>query len=72
MAWERGFCCVIRIALVSEPSWRDRRPSDEAAVVGLVVPFAALRQFGPIESVSAVTLQALSGAGYPGVSSKPP
>jgi aspartate-semialdehyde dehydrogenase len=39
-------------------------------VIGIVVPFAALRQFGPLAQVSAVTMQAVSGAGYPGVSSK--
>nr|POE73238.1 putative aspartate-semialdehyde dehydrogenase [Quercus suber] len=40
------------------------------AVIGLVIPFAALQaKFGPIKECSVVTLQALSGAGYPGVSS---
>lgn len=45
--------------------------NSNCAVVGLVIPAAALIQkFGPIDQVSMVTLQALSGAGYPGVSSK--
>ncbi|EZF31224.1 aspartate-semialdehyde dehydrogenase [Trichophyton mentagrophytes] len=44
--------------------------NSNCAVVGLVVPAKALIQkFGPIESVSMVTMQAVSGAGYPGVSS---
>ncbi|EME86983.1 uncharacterized protein MYCFIDRAFT_210659 [Pseudocercospora fijiensis CIRAD86] len=37
---------------------------------GIVIPFAALQaKFGPINTVSVVTMQAVSGAGYPGVSS---
>jgi aspartate-semialdehyde dehydrogenase len=44
--------------------------NSNCAVIGLVIPFAALqRAFGPVESVSVVTMQAVSGAGYPGVSS---
>ncbi|OAX80251.1 aspartate-semialdehyde dehydrogenase [Emergomyces africanus] len=44
--------------------------NSNCAVVGLVIPAKALIQkFGPIESVSMVTMQAASGAGYPGVSS---
>jgi aspartate-semialdehyde dehydrogenase len=44
--------------------------NSNCAVIGLVTPFAALqRKFGPIETVSVVTMQAVSGAGYPGVSS---
>ena len=44
--------------------------NSNCAVIGLVGPFAALqRAFGPISTVSVVTLQAVSGAGYPGVSS---
>ena len=39
------------------------------SVIGLVIPLAALhREFG-LEAVHVVTMQALSGAGYPGVSS---
>lgn len=45
--------------------------NSNCAVVGLVIPAKVLIQkFGPIESVSMVTMQAVSGAGYPGVSSK--
>lgn len=44
--------------------------NSNCAVIGLVIPFAALQaRFGPVDSVSVVTLQAVSGAGYPGVSS---
>lgn len=43
--------------------------NSNCAVIGLVIPFAALQAaFGPIDIVSVVTSQALSGAGYPGVS----
>lgn len=44
--------------------------NSNCAVVGLAVPFAALQRFGPVDQVSIVTMQAISGAGYPGVSSK--
>lgn len=44
--------------------------NSNCAVIGIVIPFAALQaKFGPVESVSVVTMQAVSGAGYPGVSS---
>lgn len=44
--------------------------NSNCAVIGLVIPFAALEAaFGPIDVVSVVTEQAVSGAGYPGVSS---
>ncbi|KAL9055504.1 MAG: hypothetical protein Q9162_003501 [Coniocarpon cinnabarinum] len=44
--------------------------NSNCAVIGLVIPFAALQaRFGAIEAVSVVTMQAVSGAGYPGVSS---
>ncbi|KIX06125.1 aspartate-semialdehyde dehydrogenase [Rhinocladiella mackenziei CBS 650.93] len=44
--------------------------NSNCAVIGLVIPAAALIQkFGPIDKVSMVTMQAVSGAGYPGVSS---
>ena len=44
--------------------------NSNCAVIGLVGPFAALQAaFGPISAVSVVTMQAVSGAGYPGVSS---
>lgn len=44
--------------------------NSNCAVIGLVIPFKALiAAFGPISQASIVTLQAVSGAGYPGVSS---
>ena len=44
--------------------------NSNCAVIGLVIPFKALiERFGPIAEASIVTLQAVSGAGYPGVSS---
>lgn len=44
--------------------------NSNCAVIGLVIPFAALQaKFGLIDTVSVVTMQAVSGAGYPGVSS---
>lgn len=44
--------------------------NSNCAVIGIVIPFAALQNFGPVDQVSVVTMQAISGAGYPGVSSK--
>lgn len=44
--------------------------NSNCAVIGIVIPFAALQhKFGPINTVSVVTMQAVSGAGYPGVPS---
>lgn len=44
--------------------------NSNCAVIGLVIPFAALQvKFGKIDTVGVVTMQAVSGAGYPGVSS---
>ena len=44
--------------------------NSNCSVIGIVIPFAAIQaRFGPVDQVSVVTLQALSGAGYPGVSS---
>ncbi|RYO74997.1 hypothetical protein DL766_008170 [Monosporascus sp. MC13-8B] len=44
--------------------------NSNCAVIGLVIPFAALQaRFGEVDAVSVVTMQAVSGAGYPGVSS---
>jgi len=44
--------------------------NSNCAVIGIVIPFAAIqKQFGPVDQVSVVTMQAVSGAGYPGVSS---
>ncbi len=45
--------------------------NSNCAVIGFVIPTAALIQrFGLIDQVSLVIMQALSGAGYPGVSSE--
>ncbi len=44
--------------------------NSNCAVIGLVIPFAAIQKdFGEVDQVSIVTMQAVSGAGYPGVSS---
>lgn len=44
--------------------------NSNCAVIGIVIPLAALQsRFGPIDQLSIVTMQAVSGAGYPGVSS---
>ncbi|RKF54884.1 putative aspartate-semialdehyde dehydrogenase [Golovinomyces cichoracearum] len=44
--------------------------NSNCAVIGMVIPFAALQaSFGIVDQVSIVTMQAVSGAGYPGVSS---
>ena len=45
--------------------------NSNCAVIGIVIPFAALQQrLGDIDQASVVTMQAVSGAGYPGISSK--
>ncbi|MCJ1337701.1 hypothetical protein MMC09_002984 [Bachmanniomyces sp. S44760] len=44
--------------------------NSNCAVIGIVIPLAAIQaRFGPVNQVSVVTMQAVSGAGYPGVSS---
>ena len=44
--------------------------NSNCAVIGIVIPFAAIQaKFGQVDQVSVVTMQAVSGAGYPGVSS---
>lgn len=44
--------------------------NSNCAVIGIVIPFAALQaRFGLVEDVEVFTEQAVSGAGYPGVSS---
>ena len=44
--------------------------NSNCAVIGIVIPFAALQaKFGPVQDVEVFTEQAVSGAGYPGVSS---
>lgn len=39
-------------------------------VVGIVVAFAALQKLGSIDQASTVSMQAISGSGYPGLPSK--
>ncbi|KAL8939330.1 MAG: hypothetical protein Q9216_003423 [Gyalolechia sp. 2 TL-2023] len=44
--------------------------NSNCAVIGIVIPFAAIQaKLGAVDQVSIVTMQAVSGAGYPGVSS---
>lgn len=44
--------------------------NSNCAVIGIVIPFAAIQaKFGLVEDVEVTTLQAVSGAGYPGVPS---
>ncbi|KAI4115696.1 MAG: hypothetical protein LQ345_003755 [Seirophora villosa] len=44
--------------------------NSNCAVIGIVIPLAAIQaKFGPVDQISVVTMQAVSGAGYPGVSS---
>ncbi|KAF2010855.1 aspartate-semialdehyde dehydrogenase [Aaosphaeria arxii CBS 175.79] len=43
--------------------------NSNCAVVGIVVAFAALQKLGSIDQASAVSMQAISGSGYPGVPS---
>lgn len=44
--------------------------NSNCAVIGIVIPFAAIQKaFGEVDQVSVVTMRAVSGAGYPGVSS---
>ncbi|KAJ8085036.1 aspartate-semialdehyde dehydrogenase [Marasmius tenuissimus] len=64
--------------LHQNPSTRDSQPLSRGFIVtnancsttGAVIPLAALeRAFGPLESLAITTMQAISGAGYPGVPS---
>jgi aspartate-semialdehyde dehydrogenase len=44
--------------------------NSNCAVIGIVIPLAAIqKELGIVDQISVVTLQAVSGAGYPGVSS---
>lgn len=44
--------------------------SSNCAVIGIVIPFAAIqKEFGLVDQVSVVTMEAVSGVGYPGVRS---
>lgn len=54
-----------------QPAWRERRAcavtNPNCSTIGLVLALAPLQQAFGIELVSVVTMQAVSGAGYPGV-----
>jgi aspartate-semialdehyde dehydrogenase len=60
------------LALIDSQSWRKHGgfvvTNPNCSAIGLVMALSPLRQFG-IEKVMAVTMQAVSGAGYPGVAS---
>jgi aspartate-semialdehyde dehydrogenase len=60
------------LRLLERQSWRKNGgfvvTNANCSAIGLVMALSPLRQFG-IEKVMAVTMQAISGAGYPGVAS---
>ena len=60
------------IAILERQQWRKSGgfvvANANCSAIGLVMALSPLRQFG-IEKVMAVTMQAISGAGYPGVAS---
>src|ERR1051325_5356173 len=61
------------IALLENQTWRKKSggfivTNPNCSVIGLVMALAPLARFG-IDKVMAVTMQAISGAGYPGVAS---
>jgi aspartate-semialdehyde dehydrogenase len=60
------------LALIDSQSWRKNGgfvvTNPNCSAIGLVMALSPLRQFG-IQKVMAVTMQAVSGAGYPGVAS---
>ncbi|MBI2683608.1 MAG: aspartate-semialdehyde dehydrogenase [Acidobacteriales bacterium] len=61
------------LALIEQQSWRKQSggfivTNSNCSVMGLVMALAPLQPFG-LEKVLAVTMQAVSGAGYPGVAS---
>jgi aspartate-semialdehyde dehydrogenase len=60
------------LTLIERQQWRKSGgfvvTNSNCSAMGLVLALAPLRQFG-IEKVLAVTMQAVSGAGYPGVAS---
>jgi aspartate-semialdehyde dehydrogenase len=61
------------LALVSRQSWRKQGgmvvTNPNCSVIGLVVALAPLHQLFGIEKIFVSTMQAVSGAGYPGVAS---
>jgi aspartate-semialdehyde dehydrogenase len=63
-----------QIATIEQQAWRKQSggfvvANSNCSVMGLVMALAPLRDRFGIESVLAVTMQAVSGAGYPGVAS---
>lgn len=61
------------IKLIDVQAWRKKSggyvvTNPNCSAIGLVLALAPLQQFG-LETVMAVTMQAVSGAGYPGVAS---
>ena len=62
------------IALIEKQSWRSKSKgfvvtNPNCSAIGLVLALAPLHRAFTIETVMAVTMQAVSGAGYPGVAS---
>jgi aspartate-semialdehyde dehydrogenase len=62
------------IELLESQSWRQKKggfvvTNPNCSAIGLVIALAPLEQRFGLETVMAVTMQAVSGAGYPGVAS---
>jgi aspartate-semialdehyde dehydrogenase len=62
------------IALIEKQSWRTKSrgyvvTNPNCSAIGLVLALAPLHRAFTLETVMAVTMQAVSGAGYPGVAS---
>jgi aspartate-semialdehyde dehydrogenase len=62
------------IGLISSQDWRKKSggyvvTNPNCSAIGLVLALAPLQQHFGLEAVMAVTMQAVSGAGYPGVAS---
>lgn len=62
------------IALIEKQSWRSKSKgfvvtNPNCSAIGLVLALAPLHRAFTLETVMAVTMQAVSGAGYPGVAS---
>jgi aspartate-semialdehyde dehydrogenase len=62
------------IALIDSQAWRKKSrgfavTNPNCSAIGLVIALAPLHRRFELESVMAVTMQAVSGAGYPGVAS---
>jgi aspartate-semialdehyde dehydrogenase len=62
------------IALIDKQSWRSKSrgyvvTNPNCSAIGLVLALAPLHRAFGLETVMAVTMQAVSGAGYPGVAS---